>query len=154
MSQFDLFAAPEAPATAPVLVPAPTGWGTQPQPAALAPALRQPPAIIKEGEAWETDVPGLKPLRVIKSDWLEVKISTEHFIKARTFYGSECNDDFVLLQLLEQAGVRMAMPPDDPAQAKRVYDYVASPFVIRRGTVPGYAITCRQPPAAADQEKA
>ena len=138
MTQFDLFAEPAVEIVA--------------APETVRPAIPQPPAIVMEG----TDIPdnplGLKPLRVINADWLEVKVTDAELIAEQAKYPAETSDQYVMLKMLEQRGVRMSSTCTDTS-LRYLYDYVSAPFVIRKRTEPGFAITCRQGPAPRQLEE-
>ncbi len=134
MTQFSLFDEP-APVAAPL-------YGSN---RPLPPAIRQPPAIIMHGQAIDDTYPlGLKPLRVINPDWLEVLITEEQFADAKAISDPNDSDDFILLKMLVERGVR-SDPCTDHTIAE-LYRYVAGQYIIRKRTVPGYRLTCRQSP--------
>jgi hypothetical protein len=85
----------------------------------------------------------LPPLRRINPDWLDVKITDEEFATEREQHSPEATDDYVMLKLLEARGVRTK--PCNHHDLPYMYDYVEEPFVIRKRTMPGFAVTCRQP---------
>lgn len=85
----------------------------------------------------------LPPLRRYHADWLDVKITDEEFA-VECAKNQGMSDDLVMLTMLAARGVR-TLPCDDQ-NIPYLYDYVAAPFVIRKHTMPGFAITCRQAP--------
>lgn len=121
MSQFDLFAEPTPPSV-----------------------VMRPPAIIIEGDRVDEHPLAILALRTVHSDWLDVKITDAEFAAAREQYSSEVTDDYVMLKLIEARGVRTK--PCSDRNLPYLYDYVEAPFVIRKRTAPGFAVTCRQAP--------
>lgn len=107
--------------------------------------LRQPPAIVTAGQPVEEYPLGLKPLRVINADWLEVLITNEQFDAAKSMCSPQDSDAFIMLKMLEVRKVRCKPCTDNII--RELYGYVEAPFIIRKRTVPGFAITCRQGPA-------
>lgn len=135
MSQFSLFDEPQVDVT---------------PPPAVAPLvqLKHPPAIVRAGAEIEANALNLRPLKAFNADWLEVRITDAQFNAARAQYGMQVSDDYVMLQVLADSGVRCKT--NAPTNLAYLYDYVIGPFVIRKRTEPGFAVTCRQAPT---QEK-
>jgi hypothetical protein len=131
VNQFDLFAEPAA---GPIEAPAPARQ-----------AVPQPPAIVKEGTVLPENPLGLRPLKTVGADWLEVKI-TDAELDAEMPKHPGASDQYVMLQMLVARGVRIEKPCDN-LQTDYLYEYVAAPCVIRKQTEPGFAITCWQAPA-------
>lgn len=86
----------------------------------------------------------LPPLRPINPDWLDVKITDAEFAAEREQYGPQVSEAYVTLKMLEARGVRTK--PCSDRNLPYLYDYVEEPFVIRKRTLPGFAVTCRQAP--------
>lgn len=86
----------------------------------------------------------LPPLRRYNADWLDVKITDAEFADEREQYGPQTSEAYVMLRMLAARDVRTI--PCSDLNLDHLYDYVEAPFVIRKHTVPGFAVTCRQPP--------
>lgn len=139
MSQFDLFGNPVA---TPPVQPMQT---RHKQPAEkIKPTISQPPAIITAGTELPSNPLGLKPLRIAPSDWIEAAISEEEFAARRPDFGGECSDDFVMLAMLEERGIRCK--PRERTDMAELYGWVDGPAIMRRRTVPRIAVNVRQAP--------
>lgn len=142
MSQFDLFADPVEPTPPP---PNPVqAKRKQPSPQPIKPSIPQPPAIVIEGADVPAHPAGLKPLRVIPNGWKEVVIIEEEFAARRPDFGSDCSDDYVMLAMLEERGIRCK--PRECTDMQELYGWVDAPAVMRRRTVSGVAVNVRQAP--------
>lgn len=128
MSQIDLFADPE-----------PVAVETEPEV-----TQEQPPAIVKVGASLPPNALGLKPLCYIPQDWHEVMITDAEFDAERAVHATHVSDQRVMLHMLEQRGIRTKPCTDDALSY--LYDYIDGCATIRKRTVPGFTITCRQEP--------
>jgi hypothetical protein len=131
MSQFSLFDDP-----VPVASPAPT---------AAPEHVPQPPAIVRAGTVVDSHPAGLKALRILPEDWVDVVITDEEFAARRPQFGPECSDDYVMLEMLEDRGVRVR--PRENTTMRELYQWVEGDFIIRRRTLPGITVLVWQGPA-------
>lgn len=115
-------------------------------PEAMPAKVPQPPVFARVGEEFPENELGLKPLRVINADWIEVKVTVDEFKAEKARYPADVSEHAVMLNMLVDRGIRITRMCLDK-RTDYLADYLAGPCVLRRWTEPGFAVTCRQAPA-------
>lgn len=116
-----------------------------------APQMETAPAIVRQCEMKAEYKDGFRPLMVLRDEWVETRVTMKDFAIARRQYGPDVSDDYIMLGMLEVAGVRVN--PCNDTKIRELYAYVDGPFIIRKRTIPGFAIVCWQLPAKQGDKK-